>query len=102
MQFGQIFWPVLAAMFVSGVSFELFHFGLGMIITWRQQKRMSEMKKKIAEQMGVDPSELELMVDNYENGGDYPMNGFGGGPPNFTLPTASGENNSGHGHGQYL
>ena len=102
MQFGQIFWPVLAAMFVSGISFELFHFGVGMVLTWRQQKQMEETKKKIAEKMGVDPSELELMVDDYQNGGGYPGSGFGGGPPNFTLPTASGENNSEHVHGQYI
>jgi len=101
-EFGNIFWPVFAAMLASGVVFEIFHFGLGLILTWRQSKKVQAMKEKIAAQMGIDPSQLDITGDLYDNG-QFPNFGEGFLPPSESRfpPTTSGSPND-HGHGQYL
>lgn len=99
MTFGELFWPVFAAMIASGICFEIFHFGLGLLLSWRQMKRAQKMKEEIAAKMGVDPSQLDLMSDMY-GGGGFPMMDFPMGGQDFP-PTVSG-NADERGHGQYL
>ena len=100
-EFGFIFWPVFAAFMASNICLELFNFGLGMWITWKQNKRIQAAKEKIAAQMGIDPSQLDFTMDS--NGNNQFGNTFNGIGPGYFPPAVSGASDGHeHGHGQYL
>lgn len=79
--FGDIFWPVLAALVASGIVFEILQVAFSFYMTKRQQKMYQEMQKKIASgEIPMPPGmSMENMLTNMEG---MPMYGPG--------PTASG------------
>ena len=105
MGFADIFWPAFWAMMASGVAFELFHLGMRLFVGWRAMKREIEVREQIAEKMGVDPEQLDVMADMYGGGGGFPMNPQGFPPVEMMrpAPTVSGNTEEDNkGHGQYL
>ena len=104
MNFMDLFVPMTAAFITASIVVEFFHFLLGLWLSKRQQARVKEYYKEVAEKMGIDPEEFMSQMEDQMGG----MGGMGmvDGPPGMMgnpmgniMTTASG---SGEQHGQYL
>lgn len=105
MNFMDLFVPMTAAFITASIVVEFFHFLLGLWLSKRQQARVKEYYKEVAEKMGMSPEDLMSQMENQMGG----MGGMGmmDGPPGMmgmpmgnvmTTTSGGGEQQ----HGQYL
>ncbi len=105
MNFMDLFVPMTAAFIAASLVVEFLHFLLGLWLSKRQQARVKEYYKEVAEKMGMSPEDFMAQVEDQMGG----MGGMGmmDGPPGMmgmppmgnVMTTTSG---SGQEHGQYL
>jgi len=91
--FWTIFWAVFAALVCGFAVTELFNFGLGYYLHHKQERQRIEFEEKFAKGE-VELTPVQQMM----------LGAMGGAPPGTipTLPTASGDEGTKDGPGQYL